>query len=937
MKNLVTIAYFILFLSCTVLAQTANLEQIPAVKEGLREQYSESDFELFRFREKSGEISNEISIIYSTAAADALVNNNNGTSGTANFTQSETAILGWGNNVVIGFNDSGSYTGGANKFTGWSYSSDGGASFVDGGTLPTSSIGDAGDPVLARNETTGRIYLSTLGFSGSGTIQMFRSDDNGMTWMAPVNATPGGSSEDKQWHTVDNYSGTGNGNVYMISRRFGGSPGIYFFRSTDHGSSFTPSGGVNIFSGGQGAFVAVGPDHSVYAFYYNSSTSILVRKSTDFGVSFGAAVTIFSGISGGVNGDLGLTGKRNGLTTFSSFRSNAFPHVAINPVSGHIYTTFNNNPAGTDKADVYLTISTDGGATWSTPTRVNDDATTTDQWQPTIAVTPNGNRLGIFYYSRQEDTAENNLFKYYARLGVISGSTVNFDPSFAISDVASLPEFGRDNVVNSVYMGDYNHAYATNDAIHVVWSDNRDDLAGGAPRKDPNVYYEKITLGPPCPIDPPSNPSPANGTSGLPLTGNSIAWTNGAGANLIEVWFGVGANINKVYDGPPITSLSLASFEPLSYNTTYGWQVRGKNDSCTVSGPLWSFSTMQDPNLFQWCEPFDNLSNWTILGPLGTTNWSANSSSNAGGNPPELRMTWTPSFTGVSKIRSSAINLPNNQLVNYSFKFYLDWYADPSGIITVAITYDGGATSTPIYTENNPTGNIGPSIVNGTFTTPSSGSANTQIEITYDGYSFNIDNIYWDDICFSYIVPVELTSFAASTNGDEVALSWTTATETNNQGFQIERMTAGGSFEQIGYVAGFGTTTEPKAYSFVDTKLEEGSYTYRLKQMDYDGTYTYSSEVSVEVELPLEYSLDQNYPNPFNPSTTIKYAIAEDGYVKLAVYNMLGEEVAMIVNSVQKAGRYEVNFNATGLSSGVYVYRIETASFTSSKKLMLMK
>jgi hypothetical protein len=144
-------------------------------------------------------------------------------------------------------------------------------------------------------------------------------------------------------------------------------------------------------------------------------------------------------------------------------------------------------------------------------------------------------------------------------------------------------------------------------------------------------------------------------------------------------------------------------------------------------------------------------------------------------------------------------------------------------------------------------------------------------------------------------------------------------------------------FEQVGYVAGFGTTTEPKAYSFTDTKLDDGDYTYRLKQIDFDGTYTYSEEVNVTVEIPLEYSLEQNYPNPFNPSTTIKYSIPEEGFVKLAVYNMLGEEVSMIVNGIQKAGRYEVNFNASQLSSGVYIYRLETTNFTSSKKLMLMK
>jgi len=220
-----------------------------------------------------------------------------------------------------------------------------------------------------------------------------------------------------------------------------------------------------------------------------------MRKSTDQAVTFGPPVTVASGLVGGTNGDLALTGIRQGTATASPFRSNSFPHVAVNPVSGHIYVTFNDNPAGTDKADVYMVMSTDGGATWSARVRVNDDATLTDQWQPTIAVTPDGNSIGIFYYSRQEDFVNNNLFKYYGRTGVISGSTVTFTPSFAISDVASLPEFGRDAVVNSVYMGDYNHAAATATHFHVVWSDNRDDLAGGAPRKDPNIYYESILAG----------------------------------------------------------------------------------------------------------------------------------------------------------------------------------------------------------------------------------------------------------------------------------------------------------------------------------------------------------------------------------------------------------------------------------------------------------
>ena len=447
-----------------------------------------------------------------------------------------------------------------------------------------------------------------------------------------------------------------------------------------------------------------------------------------------------------------------------------------------------------------------------------------------------------------------------------------------------------------------------------------------------------VEMGPPCPIDPPANPNPANGATNIPIAGNTASWTNGTGATQIEVWFGETGNLVQVYNGVPITSLLLTSFEPLEYSTTYGWQVKGKNDTCMVPGQVWTFTTMQDPNLFQWVEPFPNMNNWTIVGPLGNTNWSANSSASAGGTPPELRMSWTPSFNGETKIRSVAISLPDNKEISYSFNYYFDWYADPSGTVTVAVTYDGGSTSTPIYNQVNATGNVGPTLISGSFTTPASGSQNTQIEIKFVGNSFNNDNVYWDNLTLGYIVPVELTSFTAVSENGDVHLKWTTATETNNQGFEILRSNEiNKEWQDVGYVAGFGTTTEPKSYSFVDPKLETGNYTYRLKQIDFDGTFTYSDEVNVEVEIPLVYSLEQNYPNPFNPSTTIKYSISEDGFVKLSVYNLLGEEVTTLVNNEQKAGRYEVAFDASRFASGVYMYRLESNNFLSIKKMLLVK
>jgi len=212
---------------------------------------------------------------------------------------------------------------------------------------------------------------------------------------------------------------------------------------------------------------------------------------------------------------------------------------------------------------------------------------------------------------------------------------------------------------------------------------------------------------------------------------------------------------------------------------------------------------------------------------------------------------------------------------------------------------------------------------------------NAQLEIKYDGSSYNFWEIYLDDIWFVWIIPVELTSFTATTDYRTVTLHWTTATELNNQGFEIEKQC--GSWEKIGFVPGYGTTTEPKSYSFIDKVNSTGTYCYRLKQVDYDGTFKYSDELNVEVTIPIEYSLDQNYPNPFNPTTTISYSLAEDGFVNLVIYNLLGEEVTTLVNSKQKVGRYEVVFDASKISSGIYLYRLVSNNFLSIKKMILIK
>jgi len=187
------------------------------------------------------------------------------------------------------------------------------------------------------------------------------------------------------------------------------------------------------------------------------------------------------------------------------------------------------------------------------------------------------------------------------------------------------------------------------------------------------------------------------------------------------------------------------------------------------------------------------------------------------------------------------------------------------------------------------------------------------------------------------IVPVELQSFNASVDENTISLSWTTATETNNSGFEVERKSIYADWEKIGFIAGSGTTTEERSYSFRDNSIQSGSYSYRLKQIDYNGKFEYSDEIEIVVDQPMDYSLEQNYPNPFNPTTTIRFSLPEASIVKIKIFNALGEEVANLVNQVYEAGTNEFVFNASGLASGIYFLRMESGAFVSSKKITLLK
>ena len=201
------------------------------------------------------------------------------------------------------------------------------------------------------------------------------------------------------------------------------------------------------------------------------------------------------------------------------------------------------------------------------------------------------------------------------------------------------------------------------------------------------------------------------------------------------------------------------------------------------------------------------------------------------------------------------------------------------------------------------------------------------------------DEAYFDDYqLIDLIIPVELTSFTANVNTlGQVVLNWETATEVNNQGFEIERRTESSEYRTVGFIEGQGSTTETQSYVYTDATAENGINYYRLKQIDYNGTYEYSDEVEVDVNGPLTFDLAQNYPNPFNPTTNIKYSVSETGNIKLSVYNTVGEEVAILVDGFSESGFFEVSFNASGLPSGVYLYKLQSSNSVQMKKMVLLK
>ncbi len=278
-----------------------------------------------------------------------------------------------------------------------------------------------------------------------------------------------------------------------------------------------------------------------------------------------------------------------------------------------------------------------------------------------------------------------------------------------------------------------------------------------------------------------------------------------------------------------------------------------------------------------------NTSNWAEIRTWnsGTTSWDG-----SGTNVYSSEMNWNAGLTYVEgRIPQSTLGNPGTADV----QFYISGNNETEHGVFDAVPDDEVMTA-----WNNPT--------------------------TLDNYEANIP------------APVELTSFTASSTGSATVLNWETATEVNNYGFEIQSSVGQKSFLSIGFVNGHGNSNTPQSYSFVAT---DGAKQYRLKQIDTDGSFEYSNVV--EVEANLSYKLYQNHPNPFNPTTQINFSIPEASKVSITVFNALGQEVAELANREFAVGNHTVNFNASNLTSGIYFYRMNSANFSQTMKMLLLK
>ena len=399
------------------------------------------------------------------------------------------------------------------------------------------------------------------------------------------------------------------------------------------------------------------------------------------------------------------------------------------------------------------------------------------------------------------------------------------------------------------------------------------------------------------------------------------------------------AYANYVYNGTSsqVTGNGLpSSVRSLTINNSYGVSISSNitvsNSLNLTNGALLTGSNSVTLGTSVTNVGFLTTSNGKILGNLNR--WLSNSSPNifpVGPTTSEYTPVILSNVIGSGIFSVSAIDGIHPNATGPDF-LQMYWKLTNGGITSADLEFH--------YLENDVVGDEESYELykyNGSWLPVSPFNLNTSTNIasisgvsSFSDWTLGIDNP----------LPVELSSFTANVIGKSVKLKWQTATEINNYGFDIERCALSNkneSWEKIGFVNGSGNSNSPKDYSFEDKNVTAGKYQYRLKQIDNDGQFEYSKVIETLLSKPTEFSLEQNFPNPFNPTTTIRFSIPEAVHIKITIFNLLGQEIAVLVDEIRESGSHSVDFNASQLNSGIYIYKIESGSFIQTRKMTLIK
>ncbi len=457
--------------------------------------------------------------------------------------------------------------------------------------------------------------------------------------------------------------------------------------------------------------------------------------------------------------------------------------------------------------------------------------------------------------------------------------------------------------------------------------------------------------GPPCVA---TNPDPTNGATGV-SNNVQISWNNCAGATSVQVFWGTSpGSMASVYNGLPITNWDPGT---LDYYTTYYWRVDETDSAGTFFSSTWHFKTMQNP-LF--------VTDSIKVYPQSAAMWTGNTEGTTKTDG-EINTVFPNVGWAVFDISSFPTD-PTFVIDSIKFYGYVNstnwpyWSATPMGsvnpvnddAVTINNQIQNNAAQGTAYIYSNETstypagwhsyllGNNALTDIQNALTSHQGWfsigfidrDTSTTYYINFDGWSQT--NPPYLGIYYTVVTPVELTGFNAIFDDGKVVLNWQTATETNNKGFEVQKSN-GSEFQTIGFVQGNGTSTEQHSYSYTDNNVAQGNYSYRLRQVDFDGSFKFSNEIKVEVNVPLQFSLRQNYPNPFNPTTQIKYSVPQSSQVQIKVFDILGNVIKILINEEKPTGTYELTWNAANLPSGIYFYRIQAGSFIDTKKMILLK